>query len=89
MTEKPQADLFGDDDLPPLEPADVLQITTPVIDIQDLEHKPGPETRVSNKGVRVEPKLDSDDERDLVREEEEALRAMEQIEKELKGQMPG
>jgi hypothetical protein len=35
-------------DTPPL-------IETPVIDIQDLEHKPGPETRVNTKGIDVKP----------------------------------
>jgi hypothetical protein len=58
--EKPQPDRVPDDDLPddaerppPVEP---LQIHTPVIDIQDLERNPGPDTRVSNKGVKVVPR---------------------------------
>ena len=38
---------------------DELHIETPVIDIQDLEHNPGPATRVSNKGVKIEPTLGS------------------------------
>src|SRR5262245_27789911 len=46
---------------------DELHIETPVIDIQDVAHKPSPETRVSNKGVKIEPKMDSEDARDLAR----------------------
>ena len=36
----------------------VPQIETPVIDIQDLEHKPGPQTRVNNAGVKVSSQTD-------------------------------
>ena len=59
MRERPQPDPVPADDPPP-HPAEPLKIDTPVIDIQDLEHKPGPDTRVSNKGVRIEPKIDID-----------------------------
>jgi hypothetical protein len=65
------------------------EINTPVIDMQDLAHKPGPQTRVSNKGVRIPPPLDSDDLRDFAQEDEDALVALEQIEKALRGQLPG
>ena len=88
MAEKPQPDPVPIDDPPP-HPAEPLQIDTPVIDMQDLEHKPGRDTRVSNKGVRIEPRLDSDDARDLANEDEDAMRALEQIEKSLAGQLPG
>jgi hypothetical protein len=44
MAQHPPPDELGLDD---------LHIETPVIDIQDLEHKPGPDTRVSNKGVKT------------------------------------
>jgi hypothetical protein len=88
MAEEPKPDPVPAEDPPP-HPAEPLQITTPVIDIQDLEHKPGSDTRVSNKGVRVEPRLDRVDLRDLAKEDEEALRALEQIEKSLAGQLPG
>lgn len=77
MAEKPQPDPVPMDDPPP-HPAEPLQIDTPVIDMQDLEHKPGPDTRVSNKGVKVRPS---------VKEDEDALLALEQIEKAL--QLPG
>ena len=49
------------------------------IDIQDLEHHATVDTRVSNKGVRVEPRINSDDERDLEKEEEDALLALEHV----------
>jgi hypothetical protein len=44
---------------------------------------------VSNKGVKVIPKLDSTDDRDFAKEDEDALLALEQIEKSLRGQLPG
>lgn len=37
--------------LPPIEV--MPDVTTPVIDIQDLEHNPGEDTRVDNAGVPV------------------------------------
>jgi hypothetical protein len=92
MPEKPQPDPIPSDEPPP-HPAEPLQITTPVIDIQDLEHRATPDTRVSNRGVRVEPRveprMDSTDSRDLAREDEDALIALEQIEKAIRGQLPG
>jgi hypothetical protein len=88
MSEKPQPDPVPADDPPP-HPAEPLQIDTPVIDIQDLEHKPGPDTRVSNKGVRIEPRMDSGDLQDVAQDDEEALVALERIEKSLAGQLPG
>jgi len=88
MTEKPQPDPAPIDDPPP-HPAEPLQITTPLIDIQDLEHKPSPTTRVPNKGVKVIPRMDSDDQRDFAKEDEDALLALEQIEKSLRGQLHG
>jgi len=86
--EKPQPDPFQPDEPPP-HPAEPLQIDTPVIDIQDLEHKPGPKTRVSNKGVRIHPKMDSADLRDLAKEDEAAFEALAQFEKLLREQPPG
>jgi hypothetical protein len=59
-------------------------LLTPVIQTQDLEHVATPETRVSNKGVKVTPRMDSDEERDFRKEDEEALQALEQIERELR-----
>lgn len=88
MAEKPQPDPVPADDPPP-HPAEPLQIDTPVIDMQDLEHKAGAETRVSNKGVKVVPRMDSAEERDFAKEDEDALVALEQIEKSLRGQLPG
>jgi hypothetical protein len=73
----------------PADDDDELHIETPVIDIQDLEHKPGPRTRISNKGVKIEPTIDSIDERDFAREDEAALKALEEFEKSLREQPPG
>jgi hypothetical protein len=36
--------------------ADVPKIDTPIIKIQDLEHKAGPDTRVNNSGVKIPPR---------------------------------
>ena len=69
--------------------ADALQIETPVIDIQDLEHNPGPQTRVPNKGVKIEPRMDSGDLREFAKEDQAALEAIEQLEKSLREQLPG
>lgn len=80
MAEKPQPDPVPVDDPPP-HPAEPLQITTPVIGIQDR--------RVSNKGVRVEPRMDSSELRDFAREDEDAMLALEQIEKSIRGQLRG
>jgi hypothetical protein len=88
MREKPQPDPVPSDDPPP-HPAEPLQIDTPVIDMQDLEHKPGPGTRVPNKGVKIVPRMDSTEEHDYAKEDEDALLALEQIEKSLRGQLPG
>jgi hypothetical protein len=41
---------------PPIET--LPEIETPVVDIQDLEHKPGPDTRVNNSGLSALPKVD-------------------------------
>lgn len=68
---------------------DELHIETPVIDVQDLEHRATPQTRVSNKGVRIEPTLDRMDARDLAREDEAAIEALEEFERRLKEQPPG
>ncbi|MBC8025599.1 MAG: hypothetical protein H7Y89_06390 [Steroidobacteraceae bacterium] len=38
---------------------DIPKIDTPVIDMQDLEHNPSPETRVNTMGIKVRPQLDA------------------------------
>ena len=88
MAEKPQPDPVPTDDPPP-HPAEPLQIDTPVIQMQDLEHKPSASTRVSNKGVKIEPRMDGTEVHDFAKEDEDALLALEQIEKSLRGQLPG
>jgi hypothetical protein len=88
MPEKPQPDRIPDDEPPP-HPAEPVQIDTPVIQMQDLEHRPGADTRVPNKGLRVEPTMDNAEPHDFAQEDEEALLALEQIEKSIRGQLPG
>jgi hypothetical protein len=66
---------------PPIET--LPEIETPVVDIQDLEHKPGPDTRVNNSGITALPKLD------LSREEKKMKEAIEEFEQALKGLPPG
>ena len=71
---------------------DPPHIETPVIQTQDLEYVAAPETRVSNKGVKVTPTLEPEsasEQRDSDREDEDALLALEKIEKAMRGQMPG
>jgi len=72
MAEQPQPDPVPPDPPPP-HPAEPLQITTPVIRLQD----------------RIEPTLSSDDLRDFAHEDEDALVALEELEKALRGQLPG
>jgi hypothetical protein len=73
----------------PPTPDEEPHIETPVIDIQDLEHQATPQTRVSNKGVKIEPTIDALDTRDFAREDEAAIEALEEFEKQLKKQPPG
>jgi hypothetical protein len=65
-----------------------LHIETPVINMQDLEHVANSRTRVSNKGVKIEPTLDEADRRDLAREDEAAIEALEELEKQIRRQPP-
>jgi hypothetical protein len=62
---------------------------TPVIDMQDLEHNPTPQTRVPDTGVTIEPKLDTDDLRDFAKEDEAMFKALEEIEKQISQRPPG
>jgi len=73
---------------PPPHPAEPLQIETPVINMQDLEYIANPHTRVSNKGVRIEPHIDDVDRRDLAQEDEAAIEALEELERSIKNQSP-
>ncbi len=88
MAETPQIDHVPEDESRPL-PVETPKVETPLIQSQDLEHQPEPGTRVSNKGVKVTPPLDEDDHRDFAREDEDALRAMEELEKQYREQLPG
>jgi hypothetical protein len=64
-------------------PDDPPQIDTPIIDIQDLEHKPSPTTRVSNKGVRIEPTIDE------LPDDDETHESIAEFEQLLERQPPG
>jgi hypothetical protein len=68
----------------PIDPADSLHIETPVIDIQDLEHKPGPHARISHKGLKIEPRID--DPRGIsIKADKDVLDALQEFEKSLRG----
>jgi hypothetical protein len=87
MAKTPQIDHVPEDDSGAL-PGNAPKLETPVIQSQDLEHQDEPGTRVSNKGVKITPHLDEEDHRDFAREDEEALRAMEELEKQYRRQLP-
>jgi len=72
----------------PLPEDETLHIETPVINMQDLEHIANSRTRVSNKGVNIEPTLDAADRRELAREDEAAIEALEELEKQIRRQPP-
>ena len=76
------------DDTPLDAAVDAPDIRTPVIDIQDVVHAPSP-TRLSSKGVRRPPPLDSGDLRDFAKEDEDAIQALEKIEQAMRGQLHG
>lgn len=68
------------------------KIETPVIQIQDLEHQPGPDTRVNTKGVKISapteplPSLEIDT---LEDEGEKAREAVAEFEEQYKKLPPG
>jgi len=92
MPERPQPTF--DPDTAARAVADHLpDVVTPQIDIQDLEHKPSSETRVSKKGVAVrtpsadrEPHLDL---ADLEKEDQKARDAVAEFEEQFKKLPPG
>jgi hypothetical protein len=88
MPETPQIDHVPEDESRAL-PLDPPKVETPLIQSQDLEHQPRPETRVTNKGVRITPHLDENDDRDFAAEDERALRALEEFERQYRRQAPG
>jgi hypothetical protein len=66
---------------------DIPSIETPVIDIQDLEHKPGPDTRVNNTGVKVTSQTDAQrrsDDAEIAKEDAKALEAVDEFERHVK-----
>jgi hypothetical protein len=72
MIEKPQPDPVPLEEPPP-HPAEPLQISTPVIQLD----------------AKREPTIDSDDLREFAREDEHAQVAIEEFEKMLRDQVPG
>ena len=64
-------------------------IETPVIDIQDLEHNAAPGTRVNDKGVKVEPRVDELPAMDLEEEDEKAREAIAKFEESIAKLPPG
>ena len=87
MREKPRFTRTPtEDSLPVVDPP---QMSTPVIELQDVEHQSSPRPRAPNRGVKITPRLDDRDLRDFAREDEEALVALEKIEKAMRGQLPG
>jgi hypothetical protein len=87
MPQQPRPDPAPADEPPP-HPAEPLQIETPVIDMQDLEHIADSRTRVTNKGVRIEPHIDDADARDLENADEAAIEALEEFERRTRNQPP-
>jgi hypothetical protein len=70
---------------------DLPDIETPVIDIQDLEHQPGSDTRVNNKGVKVEARSAEQRAADgamFAREDRDAREAIAEFERLLKSLPP-
>jgi hypothetical protein len=71
-------------------------IETPVIETRDLEQVASDHARASSRGVKLTPTMDTamqttviDDRHELTAGEEDALRELEQIEKSLRGHLPG
>lgn len=84
----PQIDHVPEDESRSL-PVQTPKIETPVIQSQDLEHQPRIDNRVNNKGVKITPRLDEQDVRDFEKEDEEALKAIEELERQYRDQAPG
>ena len=64
-------------------------IETPVIDIQDLEHDAAPGSRVNDKGVKIEPRVDDLPAMDLEEEDEKAREAIAKFEESIAKLPPG
>ena len=88
MPDEPQIDHVPEDESRAL-PVDPPKLETPVIQSQDLEHQARSATRVSNKGVKITPQLDDKEQRDFAKEDEEALKAIEELERQYRKQLPG
>ncbi len=73
-----------DRQLPERDPDITPQIDTPIIDMQDIEHRPTRESRVNNAGVKIQPS----DEKMYAREDDKAREAIARFEEELRMQPP-
>ena len=76
-----------DRQMPERDPDITPQIDTPVIDMQDLEHKPAAGNRVNNAGVKINPHSAGHPlpgESMFAREDEKAREAVARFEEELK-----
>jgi predicted component of type VI protein secretion system len=77
---------------PHIAESDTPKIETPVIQIQDLEHQPGADTRVNTKGMKINPpsgalpRLEIDT---LEHEDEKAREAIAELEEQYKKLPPG
>jgi hypothetical protein len=87
MAQQPQPEPLEPTEPPP-HPAEPLQMETPVINMQDLEYVANAHTRVSNKGVRIEPTIDGEDARTAADQDEAAIEALEEFERQMKNQPP-
>lgn len=88
MPDEPQIDHVPEDESHAL-PVNPPKLETPVIQSQDIEHQPRPETRTSTKGIKVTPHLDDSDHRDFAKEDEEAVNAIEELERQYRKKIPG
>jgi hypothetical protein len=70
---------------------DELHIETPVIDMQDLEHKPAADNRVNDRGLEVRPAHERVDVPDinLADEDEKGREAIRKFEESLARMPPG
>jgi hypothetical protein len=77
---------------PHIAESDTPKIETPVIQIQDLEHQPSPDTRVNTKGMKILspteplPSLEVDT---LEDEDEKAREAIDEFEEQYRTLPPG
>jgi hypothetical protein len=70
---------------------DLPEIQTPVIHSQDIEHQAGPDTRMNNSGVKIEPLSEEQrrkDDAQFAKEDEKAREAVADFERSLENLPP-